>query len=703
MSTFSIVMLTWNNMPKFYKCIHSMFYYLMDDNVKEIIILDNGSKDEDLLNFLRKLHKQIKKIRVIFSDTNLGIGKGRKKLYDEAEGDYILSLDSDTLIINPPMLLDSIKVLLDIEDMYLVGGGGGDHPYYPTIEKEHIINKNTPEQGKFTYVDEVAGWFHSFKSKNLVKNGGKLYMDEQFSPFWAEDSDFCIQIKKLKKKCCIMGKGLISHTWSSSHKKETMTTVAGMWEKLRNKWYKDMPEYKQINVDEDFQSKYYNVENEYISTNWMIKGIMENRLPNKNLLNNLYPELEFNDDEGLLKYKNEELSIHDFIKNNVTVDNILEKCITLVEDSLKACKTLTYLTVDNEERALKVLENCEDINDLNIILMIKEDINRIQIVSKIKKLTDNFRIYTYRHLENKFKLMSCFMSTIKDFDFKTLLNLSSDSSKTFVSNLDIDNTEYQTNNKSSDLYCIELITEYIKVEKELNYSDNGDFFISKDHLYKIINCFAYQQLLNKVILQDHNIPLHVMPRVSPEHSLIRSFGYLQSKKDLSTLIIILAEIDDEEKLKEIKNLIDKFKKNDNDIMLLNYGKLQQIKTSSLYLDYYYNIKEDDNKFITWLKFLTTIDINDYSNVIFSTDGYELEESDTIELFMVKSKYKSCGYLLNDNRIDTNLFSIYNSDMNNFSMIVSEIYEKSKNNNSIDVIEEIEKNLLKLNMGWIEKI
>ena len=79
---------------------------------------------------------------------------------------------------------------LDIENMMLVGGGGGDHPFFPSMERENIINHESPKNPEeLKIVDEVAGWFHGFKTSILKKKGGFLEMDEQFSPFWAEDSD----------------------------------------------------------------------------------------------------------------------------------------------------------------------------------------------------------------------------------------------------------------------------------------------------------------------------------------------------------------------------------------------------------------------------------------------------------------------------------------------------------------------------------
>ena len=48
----SIVMLTYNNFEKFMRCMSSMFLLITDDRIKEFIILDNGSYQVELKQFL---------------------------------------------------------------------------------------------------------------------------------------------------------------------------------------------------------------------------------------------------------------------------------------------------------------------------------------------------------------------------------------------------------------------------------------------------------------------------------------------------------------------------------------------------------------------------------------------------------------------------------------------------------------------------
>lgn len=695
--SFSIVMLTWNNMEKFYRCIHTMFYYLTCDDIKEIIILDNGSHEQELLDYLKRLQENMEKVNVIFSNKNLGIGAGRKRLFDMASGEYIISVDSDVVIINPPLLLKGIRSALDIEDMYMVGGGGGDHPYFPTIEKEHIINKPTPKEGTVTVVDEVAGWFTAFKSKHLVKNGGQLYMDEQFSPFWAEDSDFSIQIKHLGKKSCIIGAGLIAHAWSSSHKEETMITVNEMWEKLRNKWYKNMPEFKIIKVDEEFQKIYYN-KNEFISTNWMVKGIMENRLPNKEFILKLHPDIKFDDETKSVEYEQKSTELSKFV-SDIKPSTILDNLVKLKEDKLSKCKVLTFLTIFNEEDGLRILESCESVHDINLVVILKDTFSHTRVLSKIKQLTNNYRIYVVEHLNHEFKLITNMLSRFKQFEFEKCLILTSNTKSEFIDNLDLD-LDYYSNDLHADMYGIELITDVLKIEKEFIYSENGNLLVTKNKLYDIIESLPYQKILQKTVMYEDDVPVNVLPRVSPEHSLIRLFGYMKDYVKKNTLMILICELNEESQLSEIRSLIDHFKVRDVEIMLINRGTLQNIKMSYLKLDYYYNINTEDDKFIIWLKILSTQKIQDYNNIIFSTNDYELDENDNIGHFMDISKYKSIGYMMNEDRLNSVLFSICSGDLQAFNSIVMSAHEELSKDSSFDFTKIIETELLKLNMKII---
>ena len=69
MSSISLVFLTYNNYEKFFRCMNSMFFFFTERRVKEILILDNGSYQVELKDYLRDLENQISKVRVVNCET----------------------------------------------------------------------------------------------------------------------------------------------------------------------------------------------------------------------------------------------------------------------------------------------------------------------------------------------------------------------------------------------------------------------------------------------------------------------------------------------------------------------------------------------------------------------------------------------------------------------------------------------------------
>lgn len=261
--SFSIVMLTWNNVEKLKVAMESMFFYLYSPEVLEIIIIDNGSEEQELLNYLRQISAAFSKVEVIFWKENRGISVGRKKLYELARGDYILSFDSDIKLIDPNYLLQVLKRNLGPlpweggqgPTLFLIGGGGGNHPFYPALYMSDVKNEiNRQQKNEFIIVDEVAGWCQCFRRSLLEK----VEMDTRFSPFWGEDSDFCIQIKELGGKCAILGRGVIDHKFSSCRNNEKRKPLKKMWEKVIEKWYPKMD--MDFPIDKTFYSIRYKTE-----------------------------------------------------------------------------------------------------------------------------------------------------------------------------------------------------------------------------------------------------------------------------------------------------------------------------------------------------------------------------------------------------------------------------------------------------------
>jgi len=110
----SIIIVSYNTEQITYDCIRSIF----ESETKykyEIILVDNNSADRTV----ERLQQDFPTITIITSDKNLGFSKGNNIGIDKSKGNYILLLNSDTLLFK-----DSLENLLQsaIEKNYQITG-----------------------------------------------------------------------------------------------------------------------------------------------------------------------------------------------------------------------------------------------------------------------------------------------------------------------------------------------------------------------------------------------------------------------------------------------------------------------------------------------------------------------------------------------------------------------------------------------------
>lgn len=92
----SIIIITFNNLEITKKCINSIVEKTSYPNY-EVIIVDNDSKDETP-SYLKELDEQYEQIKVILNGENSGFAGGNNIGIREAQGEYIILLNNDTLV-----------------------------------------------------------------------------------------------------------------------------------------------------------------------------------------------------------------------------------------------------------------------------------------------------------------------------------------------------------------------------------------------------------------------------------------------------------------------------------------------------------------------------------------------------------------------------------------------------------------------------
>ena len=117
----SIIIVSYNTSQITKDCIESALFSLENSKIEyEIIVIDNDSSDDSVeqLRLLKTKHKQI---QLIESDKNAGFGPANNLGIKKAKGEYILLLNSDTIVLK-----DAVEKLLEFaknnSQAHFVGG-----------------------------------------------------------------------------------------------------------------------------------------------------------------------------------------------------------------------------------------------------------------------------------------------------------------------------------------------------------------------------------------------------------------------------------------------------------------------------------------------------------------------------------------------------------------------------------------------------
>ena len=200
----------------------------------EIIVVDNASVDDSLLN-LQKYFKN--NVKFISSPSNNGFAAGNNLALRSIDSKYILLLNSDTVVwqntlgdiynfmeINPDVGACGCQVLL--EDNSLDKACKRSFPnvknsffrlfHIPTNSEDDNYNLDNLDDNGVYEIDCLTGAF-IFTKKAVLDDVGLL--DETFF-MYGEDIDLCYRIKKAGWKIIYYGKDKITHYKGASSKKQ---------------------------------------------------------------------------------------------------------------------------------------------------------------------------------------------------------------------------------------------------------------------------------------------------------------------------------------------------------------------------------------------------------------------------------------------------------------------------------------------------
>lgn len=234
----SIIILSWNTKKLLRDCLKSLYTLDPKPYTLELIVVDNGSTDGSP----EMVAKEFKKVKLIRNKKNLGFAKGNNQGIKAAKGNYIMLLNSDTVIHKGAIkklaisLQDRDQPCQAVSPLLILPDGKPQIDYYmkfpnlwqvclyhnPVLRPlalkipflRHLICFS-PKKEPFE-VDQLPGAALMATKETWNKVG---LLDEDYH-FLYEDVDWCYRARKLGCSLTVIPQAKITHIGGASWKKK---------------------------------------------------------------------------------------------------------------------------------------------------------------------------------------------------------------------------------------------------------------------------------------------------------------------------------------------------------------------------------------------------------------------------------------------------------------------------------------------------
>jgi len=228
----SVIIASFNTKNLTESCLSSIYKY-PPKGTFEIIVVDNASKDGSA----QMIKTEFPKVKLIENNKNLGYAKANNMAVKIAKGEFILLLNSDTLVLKNSIdsLVNYLKNHPDagVATSKLQKPNGSTQYYYhrqfPTFLSfvssvlQHYFSLVSPIARKYfmldskldreTEIDQAAGTAFATKKEVISKIGG-LFDDKL--PLFFNDSDFCKRVKNRSLKVILLPQASVVHLGGKS-------------------------------------------------------------------------------------------------------------------------------------------------------------------------------------------------------------------------------------------------------------------------------------------------------------------------------------------------------------------------------------------------------------------------------------------------------------------------------------------------------
>jgi len=221
----SIVILNWNSAAELRRCLRSLATCTVAP--REIIVVDNGSLLDDSPVLLSEL-EAAGAIRCIRNERNLGVGPARNQALAVAQGEYILSIDSDTEVT--PGCVERLVATMDAHPELGLCAARLHAPdgslqftcrRFPSLQSKLCRQLSLSLRDEVLRLDELRDWDHRAPRyvdyvigachcmrRNALDRVGFYDPNIFYGP---EDVDLCLRMWKTGWKVLYEGRAVIIH------------------------------------------------------------------------------------------------------------------------------------------------------------------------------------------------------------------------------------------------------------------------------------------------------------------------------------------------------------------------------------------------------------------------------------------------------------------------------------------------------------
>jgi GT2 family glycosyltransferase len=217
----TLLVLNWNGRSLLPLCLSPLI--ALDYPRYEIVLADNGSTD-DSLAYVREHFPQV---QVMAHGENLGFSRGMNAAMRQIESEIIVLLNND-VAVRPDWLTELVRPFSDptvgITGSKLLYPDGqtiqhaGAELSYPLAHSHHFHFQevDTGQADSLREVPYVTGAALAVHRRVLDEIG---LFDEQFSPFYYEEVDWCYRVREAGYRVLLVGTAVAIHHESASLKR----------------------------------------------------------------------------------------------------------------------------------------------------------------------------------------------------------------------------------------------------------------------------------------------------------------------------------------------------------------------------------------------------------------------------------------------------------------------------------------------------